>query len=465
MQRRTRRAVGRAAGAVLLVALTLGLWRAHDIVTLGVAYKAKMVCSGIFVSARELNAVVADLQIDDLAMLERIGVSVDLPTRTVTASAFGLITRRAVSRDGLGCALVLDGLTPPQPAASTPDASGLRVPVQRIDEMPESTKHEGTERGELDLVVDRAFSEPDLMRPRRTLAVVVVHRGQIIAERYGAGVRPDTPQIGWSMTKSVMNALVGILVKDRRLTVRAPAPIPDWHTPDDPRRAITLDDLLRMRSGLRFDEDMSNPSADVMRTLLGVDDAARYATDKNLTDAPGTRWHYSSGTTNIISRAIRNVLADDELYWRFPRQALFDRIGMTSAVLETDAAGTFVGSSYMYATARDWARFGLLYAQDGVWNGERILADGWVKYTTSPAPADPERRYGAHFWLEIPDEYRGPHEGVPADAFHAAGHEGQFVTIVPSRQLVIVRLGRTRRPKAWDHSAFVADVLAALDRR
>ena len=137
---------------------------------------------------------------------------------------------------------------------------------------------------------------------------------------------------------------------------------------------------------------------------------------------------------------------------------------MSSAVLETDAAGTFIGSSYMYATARDWARFGMLYLRDGVWNGTRILPPGWVDYTRTPAPADETKRYGAHFWLEIPPEYAGSNAQLPVPAFHAAGHEGQFVTIVPSHDLVIVRLGRTRDPQAWDHAAFVRDVLASLDR-
>ncbi|MBE9530132.1 MAG: serine hydrolase, partial [Proteobacteria bacterium] len=147
---------------------------------------------------------------------------------------------------------------------------------------------------------------------------------------------------------------------------------------------------------------------------------------------------------------------------RFPREALFDRLGMTGAVLEADASGTFVGSSYMYATARDWARFGLLYLQDGVWEGERILPEGWVQYTRTPIPADPQGVYGAHFWLRIPKEYRGTGSTVPEDAFHAVGHEAQFVTIVPSHDTVIVRLGKTRYSKAWEHDVFVSNVLTAL---
>ncbi len=355
--------------------------------------------------------------------------------------------------------IVLDGLSPPGLPAEGGTVVALDVLAQRAAE----PRAEGPAPKGLEAVITRAFSEPDQQRPRRTLAVVVTRGGQVVGERYAAGIGPDTPLIGWSMTKSVMNALVGILVKRGHLTLDGPVPIPEWKRDGDPRAAITLDHLLRMSSGLRFDEDTSNPRSDVMRMLLDVGDAAMFATSKDLIAAPGTKWQYSSGTSNIIARVIRNALQDDSTYLTFPRRALFDRLGMSSAVLETDAGGTFVGSSYMYATARDWARFGTLYLQDGVWSGDRVLPEGWLTYTTSPAPTDPSKRHGAHFWVQVPGEYRGPDDRLPAGAFHVAGHEAQFVTIVPSRDVVIVRLGRTRYAGVWDQSAFVRDVLAALD--
>jgi len=301
------------------------------------------------------------------------------------------------------------------------------------------------------------------MHPKRTQALVVVHNGRIVAERYAAGLEPATPLIGWSITKSVTNALIGILVKEGRLSLLSPVAVQAWQGQDDARASITLDDLLRMSSGLRFDEDMSNPRADVMQMLLAVGDTAAYAAGKDLTNMPGTVWRYSSGASSILSGVMRHTLREDTDYLTFPRRALFDRIGMASAILETDATGTFVGSSYMYASARDWARFGLLYLKDGVCSGERILPEDWVKYTTTPAPADPKKSYGAHFWLQIPEEYRRSNGRLPADAYHAVGHEGQFVTIVPSREVVIVRLGHTRYPNIWDQSAFVLEVLAALE--
>jgi CubicO group peptidase (beta-lactamase class C family) len=453
-----------AAGLVLLVALGVALRYALRVASIGVAYKAKMLCSGVFVSGRDPSHVLADLEVDDLFMLRYVGASIDRAATSVTARIPFLLSRRAVYREGLGCALALDGKTP----GRLPAGAGEPRTVSAVSAHPTpgsldpATTAGDVANEELRAAIDRAFAEPDPRRQRRTRAVVVVQHGRIVAERYTVGIGPDTPLIGWSMTKSVMNALTGILVKDGRLSTSGPVPIPEWQEPGDPRSRITLDQLLRMSSGLRFDEDMANPLADVIHMLLGTADASAFAVNKPLDAPPGTRWQYASGSSNIIARVVRNVLHDDVEYLAFPRRALFDRIGMTGAVLEPDASGTFVGSSFMYATARDWARFGMLYLQDGVWNGGRILPEGWVDYTRAPAPADPLRRYGAHFWLEIPDEYGSAGGSLPGGAFHAAGHEAQFVTIVPSHDAVIVRLGLTRYPHAWDHQAFVQGVVAAL---
>ena len=269
------------------------------------------------------------------------------------------------------------------------------------------------------------------------------------------------------MTKSVTSALVGILVSSGKLALDEPAPVPEWQSPGDPRAAITIDHLLRMSSGLDFDDRSGAALSDVNRMLLRSPDAAGYAVEKPLQDAPGSAWYYSSGTTNILSRIIRaRIGGTDADYWAFARRALFDRIGMPSAVMEPDASGTFVGSSFMYATARDWARFGQLYLQDGVWNGERILPEGWVAYTRRPAPAAPHGRYGAHFWLNggeaVPVAER-PFPSLPADLHYAAGYEGQYVIVIPSRELVIVRLGQTADRQAWRMDDFVAAVLAAID--
>jgi CubicO group peptidase (beta-lactamase class C family) len=368
---------------------------------------------------------------------------------------FGAIAYRAQFRGDTGCGLVFNGVS--QPVAGTTGSHPGNFPGESSakDDLPAATDHR------LDPLLDAAFAEPDREHLRRTRAVVVIRDGQIVGERYGQRIAPDTPLLGWSMTKSIMNALVGILVREGRLSLDGAARVDSWRGPGDSRSRITLDHLMHMSSGLRFDEDMTSPLTDVTSMLLRTPDMAAFATNRPLEVAPGTRWRYSSGTSIIIARVIRNTL-DEEEYRRFPRAALFGPLGMRGALLETDASGTFVGSSFMYATARDWARFGLLYLKNGMWNGERLLPEGWVEYTTQPASADRQQAYGAHFWLRIPPEFDKSRAMVPTDAFHAVGHEGQFVTVIPSRGVVIVRLGKTRYRHAWDQGAFVSGVLAAL---
>jgi len=433
-----------------------------QLIALGIAYKAKMLCSEVFVAGRNIDSVLADLVVEDLKILRFIDTSVDRVERTTTASLFGFGVSKFRYRDVFGCALVSDTMT------TTPwgiNKRGLltRETYTRLkdEQSIKSRQLIGVENPQLAAILDDIFSETNSEYRRRTRAVVVLHKGRIVAERYALEIGPDTPILGWSMAKSVMNALVGILVKEGRITLETPILAKEWHELNDSRRNIKLKHLLQMSSGLNFNEDMTDPLADVSRMILREKDMATFAASKPLEAEPGSRWQYSSGNTNILSEFLHRILGEEK-YHKFPREALFNRLGMTRAVLETDATGTFVGSSYMYATAREWARFGQLYLQDGVWDGERILPQGWVKYTRTPVPADPKAAYGAHFWLRIPKEYRGTGNTMPVDAIHAVGHEAQFVTIVPSQNTVIVRLGKTRNPQAWEHDVFISNVIKAL---
>lgn len=459
---RARKWLLTATGLILLVAVGAALDYGARLTAIGTAYKAKMLCSEVFVARRDADAVLADLVVDDLAALRFIDVSIDTVSKMTTASLYGLVESKVRYRDGVGCALAIDAGIPVSSEISA-RKEPARANRSRTKDSPlaEPVKSSSTDNPRLAAVLDAAFSEPDPEHPRRTRAIVVLHEGRIVAERYAADVGPDTPLPGWSMTKSIMNTLAGILVKEGRLTLNTPVFANAWRKAGDPRSHVTLEHLLHMSSGLEFNENMADPLADVSRMILREQDMAAFAANKSLEAEPGTRWQYSSGTTNILSGFLRRILGE-KAYHPFPREALFDRLGMSRAVLEADASGTFVGSSFMYATAREWARFGLLYLQDGVWEDERILPEGWVQYTSTPAPSDPQAAYGAHFWLRIPKEYRGAGNTLPQDAFHAVGHEAQFVTIVPSRNTVIVRLGKTRYPQAWKHDVFVNNVLAAL---
>jgi CubicO group peptidase (beta-lactamase class C family) len=282
-----------------------------------------------------------------------------------------------------------------------------------------------------------------------TFAMVVVQGGTVVAERYAGAlehfdqpptpVTAETPLLSWSMAKSVLHAAVGLLVGAGRLDLNAPAAVPEWSGADDPRRAITLRQLLAMRDGLEWVEDyVDDRVSDVIHMLFGdgQDDMAHFAADRPLAAEPGARFNYSSGTSNVISGVVARLVGPGEDYARFLHARLFAPIGMTSADPELDAAGTWVASSYLRATARDWARFGLLYLRGGTWAGARVLPEDWVGHARTMVSVDPEdgSPYGAHWW------------GVAGDTlgtFRASGYEGQSITICPPLDLVVVRLGKT----------------------
>ncbi|MFA5774779.1 MAG: serine hydrolase [Ilumatobacteraceae bacterium] len=277
-----------------------------------------------------------------------------------------------------------------------------------------------------------------------TLAVLAIHRGRLVAEAYSEGTDSNTPLISWSMAKSFTHALVGIAVGDDLLNPDSTAPIEQWR--NDGRREITLQHLLNMRSGLSWVEDyVDDKVSNVIEMLFGSgkDDHAAYAIAQPLADAVGSKWLYSSGTTNIICRIIGDVLGDgpgsrDQIF-AFINVRLFDALGMKSATARFDLAGTFVGSSYVFASAADFARFGYLYLNDGVWNGRRILPEGWVDHARALTAVDPESGlgYGAQWWT-LPNETM---------SLAACGYEGQYIIVAPTRDLVLVRLGKTPAEK------------------
>lgn len=435
---RTLRRIALGAAVVLLAA---GAWQAHRAARIGTGLAAKLVCSETFLAGRDAGEVAADLAAYRSAILDRVEVRVDRARQAATATLLGLARREAVHREGLGCALGPAPAAPPLP----PPAPARELPAAPTP-------------AALAPVVAAAFAESDPARPARTRAVLIVQDGRIVAERYAPGYSAAHRFPGWSMTKSVAHALVGVLVREGRLVPGDPAPVPGW---TDGRRAITLEHLLAMSSGLAFSEDYANPLSDVLVMLFGDRSPARYAAERPLAAPPGTRWAYASGTSNVIAGVMRTAFDGDAAYLAFPRRALFDRLGMASAVMEADAAGLFVASSFMHATARDWAKLGQLYLQDGLWDGERLLPEGWARAAATPVPAAPRAQYAAHWWLAL-DSAGAATPPLPAGTFHAAGHGGQYVSVVPGRRLVVVRLGLAVDKGAWDQTAFVGRVIEAL---
>jgi CubicO group peptidase (beta-lactamase class C family) len=435
------------AGAVILaVPIALcAIFRPDRAIRVATGLVAHNVCSKSFVSGLDPQTVFAETI--DRAGIRRLrwGLKyhLDRSGQTVEASLAGLFGSRAAFHDGFGCTL-LHG--PDEPYLLKSDIDTLKAPKNPplLAEIAGAAIVEPSDPG-LKAALDHAFEEPATPPFRRTKAVVVVHDGAVIAERYADGIGIDTPLLGFSMTKSVVNALLGILTQQGRISPSLPAPIAEWRGAADPRREIEVEHLMRMTSGLALDE--TNSGFDPASQMVYLhNDMAGFAAKAAILAPPGTRWAYSSPTTQLLARIIRDIVGGPEQTLAFAWRELFNPLGMRNVTLEFDATGTLQGSSYMLASARDWARFGLLYLNDGVIGGRRILHEDWVDFS---AAATLDTDYGAGFWTN-----RSEHEhakgrvrlGIPRDAFFASGDLGQRVVILPSQHLVIVRLGDSVDP-------------------
>ena len=447
-------------GLVVLAVAALFAWlyfAPPELIRVGSGYSAKIVCSNVFIAGRDAKEVLAvDVQAPGHPLLRLMKVSVDKERGLVSAGLLWVFGRSvAVERDGVGCASVPDGdtgkarqtsLRAAQPAATQSDA--LWPDGERVDasQNPEAAK-----------IVDDAAMAGIGMR-----AVVVVKNGRVVAERYGEGFSAKTPLLGWSMTKTVNAVIVGTLVKDGKMAVDNKDLFAPWKA--DGRAAISLADMMAMSSGLEFNEDYGDV-ADVTRMLYLEPDMAGFAAAKPLTGEVGKAFSYSSGTAVMLSRLWQDAIGDKAKALTWPRTALFEPLGMHSAVLETDEQGTFVGSSYLYATAHDWARFGQFLLQGGVWNGNQVLPAGFVDWMRQPAPAS--KVYGkGQLWIEGPGDEGNPGAGaaagLPKDTYWMEGHDGQTVAIIPSEQLVVVRLGLTPAKFGYRPQTMVAALVKAL---
>ncbi len=442
---------------VIIAALIIIAASQYPKLYLATGYGAKSMATAVFVAERDPQMVkLTDLNYSIVKYTQSV---VDYENKSVTTSFWGLAKQTAVYRKGFGCCLIGDR-----------SADSLRImsftpPVNHRDgiwrmawpngDVIKDTVYSDIDTAKLKSAIDAAFDNSSEYK-KRTAAVVVVYKGELVAEKYdkALGITPDTRIWGWSMSKSLMNAMAGVLSKQGKLDVKAVAPVPEWQK--DRRRDITINDLMHMSSGLKWDEDYSDVSS-ATNMLYRSADCYKVAIDVPYQKKPGTEWKYSSGTSNILSGIMRILIGNDQIYHEFLYRELFNKIGVSSMILETDAAGNFVGSSYGYASARDWARFGLLYYNDGVWKGDTILPKGWVAYTRTPASAS-KGEYGAQFWLNksmtLPD--------APEDLFACEGHRGQNVFIIPSRNLVVVRLGFSE--EGFKSNEFLKGILAAIKK-
>jgi CubicO group peptidase (beta-lactamase class C family) len=286
-------------------------------------------------------------------------------------------------------------------------------------------------------------------------AFIVVHKGIPVAEAYQPQFNAKTRFQSWSMAKSFTNTLAGIMVKEGKWNINQPVNIPEWK--NDERKNITINNLMQMQSGLQWNEDYGNRS-DVTLMLYHENNFARYTYERPLEFPIGSKWYYSSGSANVVNYLIRKTIDVDKEYYQFAQSRLFNKIGMPDAVFEVDASGTQVGSSYIYATVRDYARYGMLNLQDGVFNGERILPEGWVKYSTTPA-LDSKGEYGSLFWLNKSKKF----PSAPEDMYSCNGHDGQRIFIIPSKELVIVILGYSPKPdRVMNFDGLLGDILVVI---
>ncbi|MFT4116816.1 serine hydrolase domain-containing protein [Bradyrhizobium sp.] len=461
-----RRQIILATTAIACVGLALAAARARDVPKIATGFIADTLCSEIFVSGldpqRDL-AETTDAMPGAGLLTWAMEFQVDRARKDVTVTLFGIGRSHAIYREGLGCTLehgrgIADVATPPddeQPAL-LPEIAGPELVAPQSEQLAAA--------------LDRAFAEPAQPPYRRTRAIVVMKAGRVIAERYADGIGPETQLLGFSMTKSVTSALTGILVRQGKLKLDGPAPVAAWRNPDDPRHAVTVDQLLRHTAGLALGSSLQASLGSVLEPVNAMkyaeDDMAAFAARAPLATAPGTAWNYHDGNSVILSRLIRDASGGNPAdALRFARRELFAPLGMHHVTLQLDGAGTIEGSGEMLASARDWARFGQLYLDDGVVAGKRILPEGWVSYSASATP-NAWVGIGAGFWTNQGDsfgaKFRVAH-GWPRDAFFAKGTIGQYLIVIPSERLVIARLGRSPNapPEADGVFGLVRDVVAA----
>ncbi len=437
---------------ILLVALAGGAYYVHQLMPVITGYAAKNLASGVFVGNRTQESI----EKNDLnfSFVKFTSNTINYEKKEVT-SRFLWGKSKAIYIDGFGCILVRDfeesvirnrHYVRVPPPVFNPDTLAWPAGDKLADSLPS-----GLDYQKLNRALIRAFK--DSVGCKGTFAVAIAYKNQLVAEKYREGFSSKNRFLSWSVAKSFTHALVGIMVKKGLMNIADKADVPEWKT--DKRAGITLENLMHMNSGLKWNEDYGNLS-DVTLMLHKWGDMAGFSKQKKFVVRPDSLWVYNSGATNIVSWLIRKKMGNDADYFAFPRRELFSPIGMHSAIFEPDASGTFVGSSYVYASMRDYVRFGLLYLNKGNWLGKQILPDSWTDYARKPANGS-GGKYGSFFWLNLVNDY----PGVPKDMFMCRGHDGQFIYIIPSLQLVVARVGFSKEDD-FDAPGFLAEIVAVI---
>ena len=430
---------------LIVLVLIYGIYNQYPRLNILAGYSAKNMSSSVFLAERAVKFT--DETDNNFTPVNLATDKVNNRNRTATASVYGLLTRKAIYREGLGSVLVpkdydekLSFLKPKRTKIKT----NLSYPYW---DMPQNdTIFQNIDYKQLNEAVNVAFDSLN-----KTRAVLVVYKDQIIAEKYAEGFDKNSKILGWSMTKSLTSTIFGILQSQGKLSILDKAPIESWE--NDKRSEITINNLLQMNSGLEWEENYEKIS-DVTKMLFLAKNMGKIQEEKSMVGESNETWNYSSGTSNLLSNISRSYFESHQAYLDFWYNSFIDKIGMHSMTVEADLDGNYVGSSYGWATPRDWAKFGLLYLHRGNWNGEQIFDASWVDYIRTPTNTS-EGRYGGHFWLNA----GGYYPDAPKEIFSANGYQGQRVFIMPSKDLVIVRMGL----KSMDFNGFLKKVIETIN--
>jgi hypothetical protein len=416
-------------------------------------FSAKSMASGHFIDNRSQEMI--EKGDNDIEMITLAKNKIDENRKFATASVYGLKERKAIYRKGLGATLINDDFDVSKPY-EVPKRIKLtnNLPFPYGNNASKDSVFANIDYAKLEKAVANAFDKKGELN-KRTRSILVIYKDKIIAEKYDTGFDKNSKILGWSMTKSITATLFGVLQKQGKININKPAPILEWAK--DERSKITIANLLNMNSGLEWEEDYTKIS-DVTQMLFLDADMSKSQIDKPLAGKTNATWNYSSGTTNLLSGILRKQFQTHQEYLDFWYSDLIDKIGMNSMLVETDMTGNYVGSSYGWATTRDWSKFGLLYLHKGNWNGEQLLDENWVKFVATPTNTS-NGRYGAHFWLNA----GGYFPDAPRDMFYCSGYQGQMVAVFPSHDLVIVRMGLKEDPE-FDFNGLLSGVVGSLGK-
>ena len=407
-------------------------------------YAAKYMNSSFFLANRTPDFTEAkDLNFSPINLAS---IQVNSEEKYTTASTFGFLSRKAYYREGLGSVLIPKGFeieTNPLVPKRNVYQDTLLFPFGNV--FQENPTLKNVDYHQLQKALKSIFNKEN-----QTRAVLVIYKNQIIAEQYAEGFTKESRFLGWSMTKSILATIYGIMEYQGRILVNERAPVSIWQK--DKRQEITIHNLLQMNSGLEWDEDY-NTISDVTNMLFLESDMTTTQQNKPLVGHPGFSWNYSSGVTNLLSGILRDKLGSQQEYLDYWYRELIDKIGMNSMMLETDISGHYVASSYAWANVRDWSKLGLLYLHKGNWNGTQIFDTRWVDYVTQPSPTS-NGTYGAHFWLNK----NGDLKDVPHNMFYANGYQGQSVYILPDQEMVVVRFGL----KDYNRNLFLKQIIQSI---